>query len=269
MGQRLALDAYLERIGYRGPLRADLETLSGLMRAHVLSVPFENLDVLLGRRVRLDLASVQAKLVAAGRGGYCFEHCTLFSAVLETLGFSLVRHTARVVVVFPRDQAPRTHMILVVSLPEGRFVVDPGFGGPGPDTPVPLIDRGAPQPPGATHWMQRDGAHWVLRTLIKGSPADGWITTLDHDIPIDFELGNHYTATHPESAFVNRLMLCARSPEGRVTVMNRDVTITAHGATTSQVLADRRTLRALLRERFGFDLPEVETLRVPLIPDWA
>jgi len=181
---------------------------------------------------------------------------------------ALVRHTARVVVILPRDQAPRTHMFLVVSLPEGRFVVDPGFGGPGAEAPLPLVDRGEFMPEGASHWMHRDGPYWVLRTLIKGSPADGWVTTLDRDIPVDFVLGNHYTSTHPESAFVNRLMLCARAPEGRVTVMNRDVTLTAAGATTTRVLADRRELRALLRERLGFDLPEAETLRVPMIPEW-
>ncbi|HEX8739021.1 MAG TPA: arylamine N-acetyltransferase, partial [Casimicrobiaceae bacterium] len=85
---------------------------------------------------------------------------------------------------------------------------------------------------------------------------------------VDFEVGNHYTSTYPESAFVNRLMLRALTDDGRVSVMNRDVTIRSRGEARSLRLADRRALRALLAEDFGFDLPEVETLRVPTIDDW-
>jgi len=104
------------------------------------AIPFENLDVLLGRPVRLDLASLQAKLVDARRGGYCFEHVTLFAAVLEQLGFTPVRHSACVVLVNPRTAAPRTHMFLTVPLAEGTFVVDPGFGVLAPKVPLPLED---------------------------------------------------------------------------------------------------------------------------------
>lgn len=264
----LDLDAYLERIQYRGGIAPTLETLAALLRAHMAAIPFENLDVLLGRGVRLDLEGVQDKLVRGHRGGYCFEHGTLFAAALERLGFQPVRHTARVILVAPRAESPRTHMFLTVPLAEGTFVVDPGFGAHAPSVPLPLVDGAARAGPG-THSMVRDGREWVLRARTGGSSLDCWVSALDRDNVVDFELGNHYTATHPTSPFVNRIMLRALIRDGRVTVMNRDLTILRGNETRVTQLADRAALRALLVEHFGFDLPEVERLRVPSIPEWT
>src|SRR5262249_40406662 len=134
------LDAYLKRIGWSRETPPALETLSGLLRAHMSSIPFENLDVLLGRPVRLDLDSLQQKLLHARRGGYCFEHSILLAAATEQLGFKPARHSARVVLFFPRTETPRTHMFLTVNLPQGRFVLDPGFGGAAAQFAIPLVD---------------------------------------------------------------------------------------------------------------------------------
>ena len=123
MTASLDLDAYLDRIRWGGAVRQDLDTLSGLLRAHMRSIPFENLDVLLGRPIRLDLQGIQDKLVRASRGGYCFEHATLFAAALEALGFKPARHTGRVVVFVPRTAAPRTHMFLAVPVGSRRLLL--------------------------------------------------------------------------------------------------------------------------------------------------
>jgi N-hydroxyarylamine O-acetyltransferase len=260
---------YFARIGWGGSTKVAYDALAGLLRAHVERIPFENLDVLLGRGVRLDLESLQDKLVQRRRGGYCFEHATLFAAVLEALGFGVTRHSARVVIAAPRTQAPRSHMFLTVALPEGRFVVDPGFGGHTARTPVPLVPGERVRLDDEEHWMARDGDHWVLRTRTPQGEMDLWASTLEHDNRVDFEVSNHYIATHPASAFVNRLMLRAFTPEGRVHVMNRDVTEWRGGTAHQRRLADRATLRQLLTASFGFDLPEVEHLRVPQVPEWA
>lgn len=262
------LDAWLERIGWTGELRPDLGTLAGLLDAHMSRIPFENLDVLLGRGVRLDLDSVQRKLVGARRGGYCFEHCTLFAAALEAIGFEPVRHTARVVVVAPRRESPRTHMFLTVPVGEGTFVVDPGFGALAPRVPVPLVDDAKVSAGTETHWMARDGGLWVLRTQTPDRAVDCWVSAVEDDNPIDFEVGNHFTATHPSSSFVNRIMLRALTDDGRVSVMNRDVTIRRGAEVQTLQLPDRTALRALLAGHFGFDLPEVESIRVPSIDAW-
>ena len=263
----LDVDAYLARIGWRGTVNASFETLAALLRAHMRAIPFENLDALLGRPIRLDLASLAAKLVTARRGGYCFEHATLFAAVLDAAGFAPVRHTARVTLFVPRTQAGRTHMLLTVECDGGRFVVDPGFGSRAPHFPVPLIDVSDP-PLNATHWMARAEGHWVLRARTPERVVDCWATTLEPDDVVDFEVGNHFTATHPSSPFVNRLTLRALTADGYVSVMNRDV-IHARGSDVHPTtLENRAALRVLLIEHFGFDLPEVLSLRVPAIGDW-
>ncbi|MGE5171776.1 MAG: arylamine N-acetyltransferase family protein [Rudaea sp.] len=262
------VDAYFDRIQWSGPVRVDHATLAGLLRAHMRRIPFENLDVLLGRPIRLDPEGLQDKLVRARRGGYCFEQASLFAGVLEALGFAPVRHSARVVLVAPRTASPRTHMLLTVPLPEGTFVVDPGFGGLASDAPLRLSAPDEEPPGDATHWLARDGPYTVLRARTDGKIVDCWVSTLEADHEIDFIVANHYVSTHPESGFVNRLMLRALTDEGRVSAMNREVTLRGPAGTRQFTLPDRAALRALLAQHFGFDLPEVESLRVPSIEEW-
>ena len=263
----LDLDAYLARIGWSGPLAADFTTLSALLDRHVIAIPFENLDVLLGRPPRLDLESLQHKLVRARRGGYCYEHTTLFAAILERFGFAVIPHSARVTLVAEKAAAPRTHMFLTVVLPEGTFVVDPGFGGLTPRIPVPT--DGTPVPFGADQFrLARDGEDYVLEVRTPDKTVSAWVSTLERDYPIDFEMANHFTATHPSSHFTRRLMLRAFTDDGRITIANRDVT-RFRGTTQETVqLADRKELRATLAAHFGFDL-DVEPIRVPQIPEWT
>jgi N-hydroxyarylamine O-acetyltransferase len=229
-------------------------------------VPFENLDVLAGRPPRLDLDSLAAKLVAARRGGYCYEHATLFAAVLDRLGFAPATHSARVIMVTPKSSAPRTHMFLTV----GDAVIDPGFGGITPWVPVPL-DGTRVRSGCFEHWIVRDGADWIL---MAHAPDRGevraWTSSLERDFPIDFEMANHYTATHPNSPFTQRLMLRAFTPDGgRITVMNRDVTrFTADGVVAETWrLADRAALVDVLATSFGTSF-DATSLRVPSIHDW-
>jgi N-hydroxyarylamine O-acetyltransferase len=262
------LGSYLDRIGWGARTDPTRDTLAGLLRAHMQAIPFENLDVLLGREVRLDLDSLVDKLIRARRGGYCFEHTTLFAAVLEELGFRVGRHSARVTLVAPRHEAGRLHMLLTVSLPDGRFVADPGFGGPAACEPLPLEDSAADGPDGASHWMTRDGAFWVLKTQFGERAGNAWASTLEEDHAIDFAIANHYTSTHPASPFRNRLMLSLFTPEGRVSVMNRDAAIRRGAETKRFQLADRAHLRMFIREHLGFDAPEVEGLHMPFIPEW-
>ena len=268
MASLLELDAYFDRIQWGAGTRPTYETLAGVLGAHMSSIPIENLDVLLGRPIRLDLDGLQQKLVSARRGGYCFEHGTLFGAVLEEIGFKPVRHTARVIMITPRTAAPRTHMFLTVPTDEGSFVVDPGFGALAPCVPVPLQDGVEAHIGAETHWMARDGPHWILRTRSAGKETNCWLSTLEEDNPVDFEVGSHYVATHPGSPFVNRMMMRALTADGRVSVMNRNVNIQCGNASEPTELADRTALRTLLMTYFGFDLPEVEYMAVPSIAEW-
>jgi N-hydroxyarylamine O-acetyltransferase len=265
----LNLDAYLERIRWRGELRVDLATLTGLLRAHVLHIPFDNLDVLLRRPIRIDLEGLQQKLVGSRRGGYCFEHASLFAAVLESIGFDPVRHSARVVLFAPPSVAASTHMYLTVPLDDGEFVVDPGFGPYASRAPLRVADGSESIVGDETHWLVRNGRHWTLRAKIGDEARDAWISTMEPANLVDFEIANYYMSTHPKSGMAGLLMMCALKPDGRVTVLNRELTIRHAGERRSTQLADRAALRAVLVEQFGFDLPEIERVRIPAIPEWG
>lgn len=266
MASGLDLDAYFARIGWGGGTGPSYDTLAGLVEAHTGHIPFENLDVLLGRGVRLDLEGLQDKLVRRHRGGYCFEHATLLGAALDKIGFRPIRHAARVVLTSPQQESPRTHMFLTVPVEGETFLVDPGFASFSARRPLPL----APIAPGSSqsHHLSQENGIWTLHIPREGGTIPGWSTTLERENLIDFELANYWTATHPTSLFRQIMMMSAVTPRGRVNVMNQDVTyIGADGAARSQ-LKDRSALRALLAEHFGFDLPESETLIVPAIAGW-
>ena len=220
----LDLEAYLARIGAPAPLAPSADALADLQQAHVGAIPFENLDILLGRPVLLDIESLQAKLVTARRGGYCFEQNTLFQAALEAMGFEVAALAARVRVGATTVRA-RTHMLLRVDLPEGPFVADVGFGADGPVRALPLAE-------GREHWvgpsghrLRREGALWVLEANPDGKWSDLYAFTLEPQYPIDFEMANHFTSTHPRSAFVNSLNAQRIFPERRVVLRNRDLTV--------------------------------------------
>ena len=251
------LDGYLARIGWTGALEPTVATLTALLRAHMTRIPFENLDVLLGRGVRVDVESVYAKLVAAGRGGYCYEHSTLLQAALEQVGFAPVAHSARVVMVVPRSAAPRTHMFLTVPLDGETLVLDAGFGGHGPLVPVPLVEGRDVRDGSDVHRMTRRDREWVLEARIGGTMTPLWMSTVEAESPIDFVMANHFTSTWADSPFVNRLMLRALTADGRVTVMNRDVTVSSGSRLERTQLADRAALRTLLARYFSIDLPEI------------
>jgi len=263
-------DGYLHRIGWSGPRTPTLETLAGILRAHITRIPWENLDVLLGRGIKLDLDSIYDKLVVARRGGYCYEHSTLLAAGLSDAGFTPIAHAARVTFVRPRTEAPRTHMLLTVPIDGTTYMVDPGYGGHGPLVPMPLVaDAVVRDGPGDAHRLVRHDGHWVLEAHLDGAWRSLWASTLEPESPADFVMANHFTATFPESRFVTMLLMRAVTADGRrVSVSNRDVTIARDGVFEKSQLADRAALRKLLADHFGFDLPEAERLRVPTIPEW-
>lgn len=172
MAQPFDLDAYLARIAYKGPRSPTYDTLAGILRAHIASIPFESFDVLLGRPIRLDPEGLQAKIVTRRRGGYCFEHGSLMHAALDAIGFAPVRHASRVVLFEPRHESVRQHMFLTVTIGGVTYVVDPGFGPFASSLPIPV--DGTPVPTNApTHRLAREGNDWVLYITQDGQQTQG------------------------------------------------------------------------------------------------
>jgi N-hydroxyarylamine O-acetyltransferase len=248
------LDAYLRRTGASPPLAPSRDDLARLQQAHLAAIPFENLDLLLGRDIHLDVASLQTKLVRGHRGGYCFEQNTLFEAALRGIGFAVTPLAARVRAGTTAVR-PRTHMLLKVDLPEGAFVVDVGFGGDGPLHPLPL-ETGVEQWVGATgHRLRREGPLWVL----EGDTGDGWSDlyafTLEAQHPVDFEMANHFTSTHPRSPFLNSLTAQRSFPERRLILRNRELQVREGRLVEVTTIRDPDHLLAVLEERFDLVFP--------------
>jgi N-hydroxyarylamine O-acetyltransferase len=248
----LDLQAYLARIEYGGALRPDLATLEGLHLAHSTHIPFENLAILLGRPIRLDLASLQAKLVGDERGGYCFEHNSLFAAVLEALGFRVTRLAARVRFGATRV-LPRTHMLLEVEAGGRPWLVDVGFGAGGLLTPIPLAAGEVVRQPLDTFRLAREGELWVLQSALGAEWGDLYAFTREPQLPVDFELANYFTSTHPESIFVRSLTAQRQSLEMRWTLRNRELVVEAAGRAEKRLIAGDE-LGSLLALTFGLRL---------------
>ncbi len=263
----LDLPRYLERIGWRGAAQPapHLDTLRALHVAHATSIPFENLDIQLGRPVRLDLGSVQAKLVGARRGGYCFEQNALFSAALEAIGFRLTRLCGRVRMGRPADAPlpPRTHMVLRVELADGPYLADVGFGGDELLYPIPLAE-GPPHVQEAwCYQLVREGDAWVLRSRQPEGWIDLYVFTTEPQYAIDYEVANHFTSTHPSSRFVQTLTAQRVTADVRYVLRNRDYEEVRADRRDRRDIASAEELLALLEQKFSLRFPPGTRFRNP------
>ncbi len=252
MSADLELDAYLRRIGLASLPAADLAGLRALHLAHASAIPFENIDVLLGLPIRLDLASLQEKLVARRRGGYCFEHSTLFQAVLAALGFKVTACEARVRLGVT-GILPRTHMLLLVQVEGAPWLCDVGFGLEGLLHPVPLDGEAHAQFQNTYRVVPVDGLE-VLQSFHQGGWEDLYAFVPEARLPIDFEVGNHYTSTHPDSRFRRNLIVQQPGPEVRRLLRNQ-----AYAELRGEEVVGREVsleaLIPLLSEVFGLEVP--------------
>jgi N-hydroxyarylamine O-acetyltransferase len=247
------LDAYLARIGYDGTLASTAGVLADLHLAHATHIPFENIDVLLGMTPKLDLDSLQAKLVRGLRGGYCFEQNLLFAAVLERVGFRVTRLAARVWYGASRRR-PRTHMLLRIDLADGPWLADVGFGGDGPLHPLPLID-GRETPQFAwTYRLVRGAGTWMLQSRGVDGWADLYEFSEEPQDQVDYEPPNHYVATHPSSPFTRTLTAQRPTPDTRFILRGRDLT-TDHGGRVEKRTVSNGELFDVLDRTFGLRLP--------------
>jgi N-hydroxyarylamine O-acetyltransferase len=247
------LAAYGERIGLPIPSRVDLATLRRLQQAHQSAIPFENLDVQLGRRVSLDPADLEAKLIRSRRGGYCFEQNTVFAHVLRACGVPVITREARV-----RSGAtatlPRTHMTLRVALGGADWLCDVGFGAYGPIHPVPM--SGEPVAQGAwTYRVADEGPLDVLQWWRNGVWEDLYAVEPGERLAVDYEMANWYTSTFPSSRFVLTLTAQRATWDVRYTLRNLIYT-EDHGEASYTREIRRAELVPLLRQTFGLDVAD-------------
>lgn len=253
----LDLDAYCARIDYRGARTPTLSTLHALSEAHVRTIPFENIDVLLGRPIELTLPALEQKLVHERRGGYCFEQNTLFFAVLEAIGFRVRPLSARVRYQRPREFTPaRTHLCLRVELDE-PWLADVGVGSMSLTSALRLGTADEQVTPHEPRRLWRENGLIFHQVRFGDDWHDVSELTLEEMPEIDRTVANWYTSTHPGSHFKNRLLVARAAPNGgRVTLADRELTErAADGTATRRTVATHDELVSVLREHFDIRVP--------------
>jgi len=255
--EAIDLDRYLARIGYRGTPRADLETLRALTELHPAAIPFEAIDVLLGRPVDLSPDALQAKLIDGGRGGYCFEHNGLLKHVLGALGFTVEGLLARVFWLRPQEAPPLplTHMALRVTIGGERWLADVGFGSCVAGAPLRLDPLGAEQPTRHETFRLSSRGTW---SLLEVQLPDGWhaVYALSPEpaLDSDYVAANWYTSTHPESGFRRELRVALTTPERRTSLADNRLTVRhVQGALERRFLSEPELADALV-STFGLRL---------------
>ena len=260
------LDAYFQRIDYSGSREPTLATLRALQARHTLAIPFENLDTLMGRAVRLDLDSLQQKLVQAGRGGYCFEQNSLFWQVLTELGFDVTALSARVVWERPEDEVrARTHMLLLVKLADGDYLSDVGFGGLTPTAPLLLASHTEQPTPHETFRVLRLERDVAVEARVRGEWKRLYRFDLQPQAAVDIELLNFYVIGHADSPMRGRLVAARPAVDRRYALRNGTlVAYHLNGTQEQRQLASVAEVREVLAGTFGIHVPLGAALDGPL-----
>ncbi|QNJ95902.1 arylamine N-acetyltransferase [Mycolicibacterium fluoranthenivorans] len=251
--------AYFARIGVEYPVVPSLDTLRDIVAAHNRSIPFENLDPLMGIPVHdLSAEALSAKLVGRRRGGYCYENNGLLAYVLEHLGYGVDRLAGRVVWMRPPD-APKTgitHNVLAVTVPgeDGRFLVDVGFGGQTLSSPIRL-QAGPVQHTRHEPYRLVDHPEGLqLQTQIHSDWLPLYQFSLRTQPLVDLSIGSWYSSTYPTAVFVVGLSVALVTDTARWNLRGRNLAIHTDGSTEKIRLASAAEVLEQLTGRFGIDL---------------
>jgi N-hydroxyarylamine O-acetyltransferase len=247
----MRLEDYLQRVDVDSNATTS-ELLRRVHAAHRETFLFENLTIQTGGAISLSIDDLQRKFLDEGRGGYCFEHNTLFAAVLRELGFAPVTLLGRVRR-GPPERWCRTHMVLRVPADGETWLADVGFGGAGLLEPIPLRDGAGAVHDGLSYSLRRDGCLWVLSMQDAERSTDLYEFSDDPQTPWDVEVANHFTATHPDSVFRRTLTIQSTTRSERVILRNDCVTRSRNGRWSDTPIV-RAQLVPLARELFGIDL---------------
>ena len=249
--------SYLARIGFNHEPRADMETLHRLLRAHVLSVPFENLDVQLGRPVTTRVDDAYKKIVTEGRGGWCYEQNGLFGWALAQIGFEVTRVAAAVMRAERGEVSDANHLALLVRIPGSgdTWLADVGFGGSLLE-PIRLEENEYVHEPFRLGLRRLDDGQWQF-----------WEDHGDGEFSYDFRAEPasevtlarrcEFLQTNPESSFVLNLVAQIRGPDRHTSLRGRVLSVRDARGERVTTLDSSAHLLETLKEIFGLDVPEI------------
>jgi N-hydroxyarylamine O-acetyltransferase len=264
-GADFPLCQYLERIGLTERPKADEEGLKRAHAAQAFSIPFENLDIHLGRIISLRDEDLAAKLIYRKRGGYCFELNGIFCLALKAMGFNVRPVLARVLY-GRRVPGARTHEVLIVTIAGRKWLADVGFGGPGVRLPLPITPDQIEEQCGERYRLQQDP---MLGRILRKESRNAVLDLYSFDereltMDMDIDMANHFTATWPDSIFRLHRMCALPKPWGRVTLEDMQLTIHRDGQSTSRILPPGPSYMDAIAQNFGISLTEVYEDLAPL-----
>lgn len=255
------LQAYFDRIGFKGEAGSDLATLRALHRAHILTIPYDSLDVQFGRPVGLDPEAAFDKIVTRGRGGWCYEMNGLFGAMLQAIGFQVTRMAGAAMREFRGDFMSGSHLVLLVELEgedAGPWIADVGFGD-GALEPFRLIT--APLSFGGFDFRLEaiDERWWRFHNHELGG-AKSFDFVVEPADPAQLEEKCRWLQTAPESPFVQNV-ICQRYRGSEILqLLGRTYRRIRPGEKRERLIEDADDLVAVLRDDFTLNLPEVADL---------
>ncbi|QNL49201.1 arylamine N-acetyltransferase [Olivibacter sp. SDN3] len=260
------VNAYLERIHHSGRTDVSLESLMAIHRLHPKHIPFENLDPLTGKNVSLAIEDVNKKLVYQRRGGYCFEQNLLLKEALTALGFEVTGLSGRVAWNIDASViTARTHMLLLVLLEEQQYVVDVGFGVMTLTAPLLLAPNVVQETPHGIFRIIKKEKIYLQQVLIEKEWRPVYYFDTEPTAPADYEVGNWYVSTHPNSHFRKQLIAAKVDDGVRYSLNDNVLTIRfLSGKKETQVLRSVEEVLQVLNGLFGIQTEGVDKLAVRL-----
>lgn len=262
MAHKVNLNAYLERIGFAGSIAPTLATLELIHALHPAAIAFENLNSVIGLPTALDIASIEKKLLHERRGGYCYEHNLLLSAMLTDLDFNVRNLAARAIWSDPPAiDADAHHMLLAVDISGTTYIADVGNGAMTLTAPLKLRADVEQITPHETFRLTGGDPLWTLEAKLDDAWRALYAFDLSEKTEADYEPSNSYLSTHPDAPFRKELR-AALSPSGkRLVLRNNRLSTRIEGQPTEiRELTSVAEMREVLTSTFGIQLPPSEQL---------
>jgi len=256
----MKLPHYLDRIQYAGPVNPSFATLAALQEAHICSIPFENLDVQLGRPLSTSIDEAYEKIVVNERGGWCYEQNGLFGWALSEIGFDVRRIAASVMREQKGAASEASHLCLLVESPDSktRYLADVGFGG-SMIRPIALQEAQHDQPPFTLGLERLDDGFWRFwESLGDGKFTFDFLDEPAHESSLAKKCTN--LQNDPASSFVLNLAAQLRTRDQHLVLRGRVFTVAGPGTTKSRTLNSPEELVSVLLNEFHLDVHEVAEL---------
>jgi N-hydroxyarylamine O-acetyltransferase len=247
------LQHYFDRIKFSEPVELNFEGIKKLMQSQLFSVPFENIDVQAGKVISLKGDAIVEQIVGQNRGGYCYQINGLFSLALQEIGVPHY-YVAACPLVNP-GQNPKTHLAIIATIEEEEYLIDLGFGGNSIREPLKLseTDRSIQQDFDTFTLVTTEEEEYLLQVLIGKEWSNLYSFDLTPQKWIDFKPANHYNYSHPDSFFVQNLIVVLQNPLGKKMLFKNEIKSVTRGV--SEIVSfEKDQLHNILATEFNITI---------------